>query len=492
MKRTAERLLAALLGCLLVFLLLEVALRITGLGYPILDPEREVLEQVTQCPDCRRILCVGDSFTYGIGASERMDFPQQLERMLQQQEVDRGTQVFNAGLPGANTRFILEALPRYLDTAQPDVVVVLAGGANTGNPFGLRAYLEGRSSWGRTEELLFQVRVLRLARYIFARLRHKTYLSEDDARPLSPTSGPSVYLRWRKRTERPVSDSLMRGSDLLEFGKFGAAFKVFQAGARRDPGDAGFHWGMGEALRGQRRYPAARRAYQRAIEVDPSDPVPYYAIGEIYQDSMRQGSSEEANWYLRGIKADPGFAPNYFGIGRHVECRRKDDASGLDWYKKGVEADPEDPLCFSQMAMMAQTKSHLTEAITSFLETRALRWPMAARCLAAIRRPSQSDHILAWARHDIQEIIRKSRSHGTKVILQTYPERHLINDVVRQVAQEMDVPLLDQERNIRKLIKSGTPMRELILRDRHYSDAGNRHVATQLCAIVLGRSCTPD
>ena len=147
-----------------------------------------------------------------------MDFPQQLERMLRQQDVNRGTQVFNAGLPGANTRFILEALPRYLDTAKPDVVVVLAGGANTGNPFGLSAYLEGRSSWGRTEELLFQIRVMRLARYLFARLRNKTYLSEDDTRPLSPTSGPSVYLRWRKRAERPVNDSLVRGSDLLEFG----------------------------------------------------------------------------------------------------------------------------------------------------------------------------------------------------------------------------------------------------------------------------------
>ena len=52
------------MGCLLVFFLLEVALRITGLFYPILDPERGVLQQVTRCQDCRRILCVGDSFTY--------------------------------------------------------------------------------------------------------------------------------------------------------------------------------------------------------------------------------------------------------------------------------------------------------------------------------------------------------------------------------------------------------------------------------------------
>ena len=78
------------------------------------------------------------------------------------------------------------------------------------------------------------------------------------------------------------------------------------------------------------------------------------------------------------------------------------------------------------------------------------------------------------------------------MILQTYPERHVVNDVVRQVAKEMNVPLLDQERNIQKQIESGTPLRELILGDRHYSDAGNRHVATQLCAIVLGRSCTKD
>ena len=78
------------------------------------------------------------------------------------------------------------------------------------------------------------------------------------------------------------------------------------------------------------------------------------------------------------------------------------------------------------------------------------------------------------------------------MILQTYPERHVVNGVVRQLAREMNVPLLDQERNIQKLVESGTPLRNLILRDRHYSDAGNRHVATQLCAIVLGKKCTPD
>ncbi len=84
-------------------------------------------EQPVGADSAAIVLCVGDSNTYGVGASgQEQAYPAQLEARL---NAARGGEwrVVNAGRAGRNSRELLLALPRQLAQHRPDVVCVLVG-----------------------------------------------------------------------------------------------------------------------------------------------------------------------------------------------------------------------------------------------------------------------------------------------------------------------------------------------------------------------------
>ncbi len=95
----------------------------------------------------RVILCLGDSFTYGIGAGAGESYPAHLQRMISQVHPE-GVRVVNLGHPYMDSTSLLAALPDYLDRWNPDVVLLLAGYNNRfrkhadANKKGARAFLK--------------------------------------------------------------------------------------------------------------------------------------------------------------------------------------------------------------------------------------------------------------------------------------------------------------------------------------------------------------
>lgn len=73
------------------------------------------------------VLCVGDSYTFGQGASNPgRSYPAELERLLRSR-LDSSWRVVNAGWPGHSSRDVLQGLPRLLETSRPRLVYVLIG-----------------------------------------------------------------------------------------------------------------------------------------------------------------------------------------------------------------------------------------------------------------------------------------------------------------------------------------------------------------------------
>jgi acyl-CoA thioesterase-1 len=72
------------------------------------------------------IICFGDSLTYGTGASEGMDYPSQLSRML-----DRP--VINVGVPGETTADALARMEEDVLENSPQIVLITLGGNDLKN-----------------------------------------------------------------------------------------------------------------------------------------------------------------------------------------------------------------------------------------------------------------------------------------------------------------------------------------------------------------------
>jgi lysophospholipase L1-like esterase len=75
-----------------------------------------------------RVLCLGDSHTYGLWVERSQAWPQQLESLWNQRIDSPKLEVLNLGVPGVNSSRLLSELPRMLAAFDPDTLIVMVGG----------------------------------------------------------------------------------------------------------------------------------------------------------------------------------------------------------------------------------------------------------------------------------------------------------------------------------------------------------------------------
>jgi len=133
-----------------------------------------------------RVLCIGDSVTFGLRLADDEAFPRCLERSLAQRVAPQTAPVvLNAGVPGYSSVQGLRRL-RELRSLEPDVVVWWFGMNDCKPPLGVpdsRLRYKDKSAGDRAVEVLRALRTFRLAESLAERLRgEKTRVSPDEER----------------------------------------------------------------------------------------------------------------------------------------------------------------------------------------------------------------------------------------------------------------------------------------------------------------------
>jgi lysophospholipase L1-like esterase len=75
-----------------------------------------------------RVLCLGDSHTYGLWVDRSEAYPQQLETVWNQRALSPRLEVLNVGVPGTNSSRLARELPQMLEAFDPDTLIVMVGG----------------------------------------------------------------------------------------------------------------------------------------------------------------------------------------------------------------------------------------------------------------------------------------------------------------------------------------------------------------------------
>ncbi|MBI4570037.1 MAG: hypothetical protein HY719_16715 [Planctomycetes bacterium] len=86
-----------------------------------------------EAPGATRVLCVGDSYTYGFGVTGEQAYPRRLEGRLSQALPGRAVRVYNLGVPSMSSSQARRAAEEAFDDYQPGVILFLAGVNNTWN-----------------------------------------------------------------------------------------------------------------------------------------------------------------------------------------------------------------------------------------------------------------------------------------------------------------------------------------------------------------------
>ena len=74
-----------------------------------------------------RVLCLGDSHTYGLYFPAEKAYPIRLEALWAARGETPSLEVLNLGLPGTNSSSLVRILPDLLDTFSPELVLVMVG-----------------------------------------------------------------------------------------------------------------------------------------------------------------------------------------------------------------------------------------------------------------------------------------------------------------------------------------------------------------------------
>jgi lysophospholipase L1-like esterase len=116
-------------GFFLALVALELFLRLLGFGYNLLH------RTPVDIGADYRIYCVGESTTWGIGASDPISkgYPRQLENMLNEKYPEKKTQCFFDQTIGQNTSEILRKLPQHIRKYKPRLVILMVGANNWWN-----------------------------------------------------------------------------------------------------------------------------------------------------------------------------------------------------------------------------------------------------------------------------------------------------------------------------------------------------------------------
>lgn len=227
-KDMIKKAIASSLGLIFILLALEIALRIIG----IIN-----LRKSGTAPTAIRysgtyiILCLGDSWTGGIGAPEGKDYPSQLEAMLNTRYPQKKFKVINYGRGSYNTTQVLTDLQNTLKSKiKPDLVILLCGDANFWNYWGYHTYLEGQKFSALIQDYLYRIRIYKLFKLLFMNLRAKFTGSAI------PGEVKNNFIK-EVPPIMPESECYKKGLLYLQQGDYDQAAKWFRKGIEINPED---------------------------------------------------------------------------------------------------------------------------------------------------------------------------------------------------------------------------------------------------------------
>ncbi|MHB9154875.1 MAG: GDSL-type esterase/lipase family protein [Endomicrobiales bacterium] len=406
MAGTKSRAAAVAAGIVMTALILELGLRIVG----YLQTSRAGTDDLPQDKGKQVILCLGDSFVFGMGAPAGKSFPRQLEELFNRNTSAGGKKyrVINGGVPGQNTSQLLERLPHSLRSAQPDLVLLLSGGANNWNTSGYAEYLRGRGFYSLLWKNIDGLRVYRLVKLLAKNCAEKSGL------PLFGYGAPS-----RQATvPRPSPDHCIHGEP-------GADRRAANAPDQVPRNPRCFRC-LAEACRAQGKIEEAKAYIEKAMEKGPRCADDCFCLGEYCRD--RKDLVRAASWYMEGITLDPGKTDNsnYRGIKLLMhDCRNNDPviAEVASFLKK--------------LRKETLTPKHV---ISDLLETAEQGKDVLFR------------KTLAWVEHDIDSIIALCRKERTRIVLIGYPMEDRMNRVLEKSAVRNGVLFVENNAPLRELL----------------------------------------
>lgn len=455
------------------------------------------------------ILCIGDSYTYGLGATAtEFGYPGRLQLALRA-KLATAPNVVNAGWPGQNSREALLRLDRLLADNQPQLVCVLVGLNDT---------------WTRPEPVApGELPELEAAGWTWRWRSWRLLQLLLRGVPAELPAAPSVAKEAPVEPGKPTASFAIASQAvaLVRAGKQAEAIATLERAIADDPPNAPeYHQGMVQIHTsiGQRERAAASLQWLRAqYRQQPTAPVAEALATSLHAVGEKQQAAELA---VAGVQQFPQSSTLWwiasqfhYDTGKLGDAERELDRAiatatpdNREWlaslHRELARACCDRDLEKALRAMLtAMHIDHDVERCRLVVDgaPQAFSHEALARCLQKMAPTGADQELLqrllgnAWADRTgvcqvlgghLRQIVQRCRDHGAKVVLLGYPLP--VDDlaaVQREVATALQVPYVPCLPTFTAELQH-RPRQDLYVRDGHCTDAGYALMANSVLPTV--------
>jgi lysophospholipase L1-like esterase len=506
-RRFTTRTLLVLMGLLLGFVVLEVGLQAAafwvwlGVARTTSEPSGRSQERI--------VLCLGDSATYGFGASSpEMSYVGQLERLLALSRENglsaTSWRVVNRGWPGRNSAELLQRTPRFLHEAAPDYVIILVGTNNRWSRSEMDRpppRLDDVSRAGDDLRWEWRLRTLRLLRIVQSGLsalfvpekpspvQHRVFLEETPMESDDPASTRPLETHDLHRQLLELQ-RLTEANEFMDLPTVNRRLRVLRSRVRQanDPYASRLLVQLlHNLMRPLETVDEALRAIEkhgRASEFVLALPAALARLGRrdeaLYwaDEAVRLGASGG-----RGAVAYRKRALVRLMRGEHVESFEDAlRAFSLDRNRLAMESD-----LARIRARVSPSRLHNVLAVLDQPWVTADVRNTAHRAWQRLQLKSSQDRFANRLKDDLKRIIDLASAFGAEPLLMTHPNpkrEQTLSSLLREAAEESAVPLIDLAPVFAKALEAGR-WEDYFIADGHCTDEGYRLMAEEVARMLL-------
>ncbi|OGS13877.1 MAG: hypothetical protein A2234_03400 [Elusimicrobia bacterium RIFOXYA2_FULL_58_8] len=324
-KEHKEKIAVLLAGALFVVVCVELGLRVFGSFY-----EKRAIPPSNARPGGLKVLCLGDSFTVGLGAPPDKSYPSRLQSAFNAKQPGVPVTVVNGGVVTQNSSQLLSELQANLDAVRPDAVVVITGLANSWNLQGFKLSA-GRAGWGgKIRQYLAQSSVFKLSALLADAVDLRgAFEAGYFCKSQGNVEGfKQCLIRAAKAAPGDTELRAKIGFVFLATGNAKEALDWFRDGIRVDDRHPLNYAGMGLAFMTDGQFKHAEEWFLKELAIRPGDVSVYFRLGTLYKLAGRPAKARE--WHLKGIRLEPSYGLNYSAMS-WLALEQKKYAEAQQW-----------------------------------------------------------------------------------------------------------------------------------------------------------------
>lgn len=412
----------------LCLLLIEGSLRLSGWIYYLNKIKKET--KLQNAENITKILCLGDSFTFGSGVEIGYSYPEQLEEILNENNLSKKFVVYNRGgcIPGLNSSQLLKILEKNIIEYQPNIIIVLIGMHNRCNLTDSNYFLftdKGiKVSLIRLDGILNRFCTYKFLKIALGNLRHKITKKFPFQNNLKKMRYIDYELKMKPEriAKTPEAESYFKLATESQSHKADIAVAI--------------------------------ENYEKVIQLEPDNDVAYAALGRIYENQTEYEMAIEK--LKKAVELNP---QNLFARDRLWNV----------YYKQGKNKE-----AIEQVREILEIEPH-NEGLKQMI-----KWGLPN--LKKIKENKILNQLLSY---DLEKIIKLAKAKEIKPILLSYPINNDGDEVRRGLANKYRIPFVDIFSVFNKLRTSTYYSKEYYFaKDGHCNAKGYKVMAEEIYKAI--------